>query len=129
MKKVEAILSPSQVEAVRDALIQQRSLDGFTVTDVWGIGPQLRRAGTYRGSSYEVDTPRVKVEVVVQDEYALPCVYAIVEAARAGSPPDACVLVVPVSDAVRIRTGEHGVAALDGRAHAPSRDWPHRQVA
>jgi nitrogen regulatory protein P-II 1 len=118
MKKVEAIILPSQVEEVRDALIQERGLDGFTMSEVWGVGPGLGHTALYRGSEYHVDSaPRVKVEVVVRDEWAMEGVYAIVDAARAGCPFDLRVLVVPVADAVRVRTGEHGIAAIDGAAH------------
>jgi nitrogen regulatory protein P-II 1 len=115
MKKLEAIILPSQVEEVRDALIKERALDGFTMSEVWGVGAHLRHTTLYRGSEYQIDSaPRVKVEVVVRDECAMPGVYAIIEAARAGCPFDLRVLVVPVTDAVRVRTGEHGIAAVDG---------------
>src|SRR5262245_5967408 len=117
MKKLEAIIPPSRVDAVRSALTLQCGLEGLTVSEVWGVGSHPRATALYRGSEYEVDlAPRVKVEAVVHDRYALPGVYAIVDAARMGSPADARVLVVPVADAVRIRTGEHGAVAIDGTA-------------
>jgi nitrogen regulatory protein P-II 1 len=113
MKKLEAIISPSHVDAVREALIQQRGLDGLTMSEVWAVGPHLRQTAVYRGAEYQVDAaPRVKVEVVVPDELAMPSAHVIVSAARGGCPVDARVTVVPVTEAVRIRTGEHGVAAI-----------------
>lgn len=130
MKKLEAIILPSQVEAVRNALMKQSGLDGLTMSEIWGVGPHLRQRAVYRGSEYEVDlAPRVKVEVVVSDERALPDAYAIVQAARAASPSDLRVLVVPVAEAVRIRTGEHGIAAIADRAHDSATDLAHRHVA
>src|SRR4029077_13846209 len=99
----------------------------FTMSEVWGVGAHLRHTALYRGSEYHVDSaPRVKVEVVVRDECALPGVYAIVEAARAGCPFDLRVLVVPVDDAVRVRTGEHGIAAIDGGARELAAEWDAR---
>lgn len=130
MKKLEAIIPPSRVDAVRSALSLQCGLEGLTVSEVWGVGSHLRATAMYRGTEYEVDlAPRVKVEAVVHDRYALPGIYAIVDAARMGSPADARVVVVPVADAVRIRTGEHGAVAIDGTADVASHQPPPRHPA
>src|SRR6516164_2404226 len=124
MKKLEAILPPSQVESVRDALIEEPGVEGLTMSEVWGVGPHVGHTECYRGVFYEVNkAPRLKVEVVVRDECALPAVYAIIQAARAVSPADARIMIVPVTDAVRIRTGQQGVAAIDGAVDDSSHAW------
>jgi len=112
MKKVEAIVSPARLETVREALLA-RGVPALSLTEVHGIGHEPMATGYYRGTRYDVDLhPKLKLEIVVRDEDAIPVAYAIMDAARTGRVGDGKVMLYPVDDAVRIRTGEHGVAAI-----------------
>jgi nitrogen regulatory protein PII len=116
MKKVEAIVRPTRLGAVRDAL-ERRGVGGLTVTDVKGAGRENGRTMCYRGTSYTVDfINKVKVEVVVPEADATAVAYAIVEAARTGRVGDGLVFITPVVEAIRIRTGERGPNAV---THGP----------
>ena len=116
MKKVEAIFRPSMLEAVQKAL-ERRGIGGLTVTEVAGAGHEPGRTTTYRGAVYAVDThARVRVEVVVADADAVPIGDTIARAARTGRVGDGLVMIAPIVEAVRIRTGEHGVAAVASTA-------------
>jgi nitrogen regulatory protein P-II 1 len=109
MKKVEAIITPSRVEAVRESLVA-RGIQALSLTEVHGAGHEAAVRGSYRGTRYDIDFhPKLKLEIVVRDEDALPIAYTIVDAARSGQVGDGKVLIAHVEDAVRIRTGErHG---------------------
>jgi nitrogen regulatory protein P-II 1 len=112
MKKVEAIIKPFKMEDVKEALLEA-GIEGMTVTEVKGFGRQKGHTEIYRGSEYTVDfLPKVKFEVVVQDETVSNAVQAIIKAARTGKIGDGKVFVLPIEDAVRIRTEERGAAAL-----------------
>ena len=112
MKKVEAIVSPARLETVREALLA-RGVPALSLTEVHGISHEPMATGYYRGTRYDVDLhPKLKLEIVVRDEDAIPVAYAIMDAARTGRVGDGKVMLYPVDDAVRIRTGEHGVAAI-----------------
>jgi nitrogen regulatory protein P-II 1 len=112
MKKVEGIVRPHMLEAVKTAL-QDAGIVGMTVSEVKGFGRQRGHTETYRGSEYKVDfLPKVKIEVVVPDELADKVVEAIVESGRTGKFGDGKVFVTSLSDVVRIRTGERGEDAL-----------------
>ncbi len=112
MKKVEGIVRPHMLEAVKTAL-QDAGIVGMTVSEVKGFGRQRGHTETYRGSEYKVDfLPKVKIEVVVPDELADKIVDAIVESGRTGKFGDGKVFVTSLSDVVRIRTGERGEDAL-----------------
>jgi nitrogen regulatory protein P-II 1 len=112
MKKVEAIISPHKLEDVRDSLLA-RGIEGLSVSEVCGTGHEPVRVSYYRGTQYEIDFhPKVKLETVVCDEDAMPTAYAIVDAARTGRVGDGKVTIAAVEDVVRIRTGEHGPAAI-----------------
>jgi len=112
MKKVEAIIKPFKMEDVKEALLEA-GIEGMTVTEVKGFGRQKGHTEIYRGSEYTVDfLPKVKFEVVVQDEAASTVVQAIIKAARTGKIGDGKVFVLPIEDAIRIRTEERGAAAL-----------------
>ena len=118
MKKVEAVITPGRLEAVRESLVA-RGVQGLSVTEVHGTGHEGRVTGCYRGARYDIDLhPKVKLEIVVRDEDAMPIAYAIVGAARTGRVGDGKVVIVPVEDAVRIRTGERGPAAVHDRIGA-----------
>ena len=112
MKKVEAIIKPFKLEDVKDALAEV-NVQGMTVTEVKGVGRQKGHTEIYRGSEYTVDfLPKVKLEIVVEDENAESVVEAIVKTANTGKIGDGKVFVSSVEEAVRIRTGDKGSDAL-----------------
>jgi len=112
MKKIEAIIKPFKLEDVKEALTEA-GVEGMTVTEVKGFGRQKGHTEIYRGSEYTVDfLPKVKFEVVVNDENAAKVVKAIVGAARTGKIGDGKVFVLPIEDTIRIRTEEHGEDAI-----------------
>src|SRR5262249_28050901 len=120
MKKVEAIIAPSELDAVRDSLIAH-GVQGFSLSKVADYNGDPYRVGRYRGTSYTVDLhPKIKLEIVVCDEDALPTAYAIVDAARTGRPADETLTIVPVEDAMRVRTGEHGPDAIHDPVGPPA---------
>ena len=112
MKKVEAIVRPHLLEAVKSAL-QELGVAGMTVVEVKGFGRQKGHTETYRGAEYKVEfLPKIKIEIALADELAEPAIQAIVKAARTGSFGDGKVFVVALQDAIRIRTGERGEEAI-----------------
>jgi nitrogen regulatory protein P-II 1 len=112
MKKVEAVIKPFKLEEVKDALTEI-GIQGLTVSEVKGFGRQKGHTELYRGAEYVVDfIPKIKIEVVVPDNIAEKVVEAIVNAARTGRIGDGKVFIIPVEDAVRIRTGERGENAI-----------------
>ncbi len=112
MKLIIAIIKPFKLEEVKEALSETGS-EGMTVTEVTGFGRQKGHTEIYRGSEYTVDfLPKVKVEVAVSDDLAGKAVEAIVRAAKTGKIGDGKVFVVPMDEAVRIRTDERGDSAV-----------------
>jgi nitrogen regulatory protein P-II 1 len=112
MKKVEAVIKPFKLDDVKEALTQL-GVFGMTVTEVRGFGRQKGHTELYRGSEYTIDfLPKVKIEVVVPNEMVDKVVSAIVSAAKTGSIGDGKVFVLPMGEAVRIRTGEKGESAI-----------------
>jgi nitrogen regulatory protein P-II 1 len=112
MKKIEAIIKPFKLDDVKEAL-GQIGVQGLTVSEVKGFGRQKGHTELYRGAEYVVDfLPKVKLEVVVPEEQAEKVALTITEAAQTGRIGDGKVFVIPVEDALRIRTGERGDAAL-----------------
>ena len=112
MKKVEAIIKPFKLEEVKEAL-SDVGVQGLTVTEVKGFGRQKGHKELYRGAEYMVEfLPKVKLEIVVTEEKLEQVVDAIVKAASTGRIGDGKIFVLPVDDAVRIRTGESGDIAL-----------------
>jgi len=112
MKKIEAIIQPFKLEPVKEAL-HAISVQGMTVTEVKGFGRQKGIREVYRGMQYQVDfLPKVKIEVVAPDEKAKAIVDTIVEKARTGRIGDGKIFVYPVSEVIRIRTGETGEDAV-----------------
>jgi nitrogen regulatory protein P-II 1 len=112
MKKIEAVIKPFKLDEVKEAL-QEIGLKGMTVTEVKGFGRQKGHTELYRGAEYVVDfLPKVKIEIVVEDGIVDRAVEAIEQAARTDRIGDGKIFVIPVEDAVRIRTGERGTDAL-----------------
>lgn len=112
MKKVEAIIKPFKLEEVKDALAEV-GIEGMTVSEVKGFGRQKGHTEIYRGSEYTVDfLPKIKLEIVLADEKVESAVKAICEGAKTGKIGDGKVFVLPVEQAVRIRTDENGNEAL-----------------
>lgn len=112
MKAITAIVKPFKLEDVRNAL-KEAGIAGLTVTEVQGVGRQGGHTETYRGAEYQVDfVPKLRIDVIVDDERAGAVVDAIVAAAATGKIGDGKVWTVPVDELVRVRTGERGSAAL-----------------
>lgn len=112
MRLVTAVIKPFKLDEVKDAL-EAYGITGLTVTEANGYGRQRGHSEVYRGAEYEVDlVPKVRLEVVVEDMDASSVVGVIVKAAQTGRIGDGKVWTVPVEDVTRVRTGEHGTAAL-----------------
>ncbi len=112
MKKIEVVIKPFKIDEVKEALAEL-GIDGMTIIEVKGFGRQKGHVEIYRGSEYAVDfLPKLKLEVVVADEFSEDVVAAIVQAARSGKFGDGKVFVSSVDEAVRIRTSEKGERAL-----------------
>ncbi|NLE95248.1 MAG: P-II family nitrogen regulator [Dehalococcoidia bacterium] len=113
MKKIEAIVRPERVSAVKEAL-EHLGFAGMTLTEVKGHGKQKGLVQQWRGSQYRIEfLPKVKVEIVVENgESVGPAVEAIIENARTGEAGDGKIFIYPVEDVIRIRTGERGAAAV-----------------
>lgn len=112
MKRIDAIIKPFKLDAVKDALTEIGTR-GMTVSEVRGFGRTGGKREVYRGSAYIVDfVPKVRVEVVLPDELVAPAIEAIQQAAFTGKIGDGKIFVYPVEDAIRIRTKERGDDAL-----------------
>jgi nitrogen regulatory protein PII len=112
MKKIEAIIKPFKLEEVKDAL-GEVGIEGMTVTEVKGFGRQRGHTEIYRGSEYTVDfLPKIKLEIVVDDDVMENAVAAIVKSAKTGKIGDGKVFISTIEEAVRIRTEEKGAAAV-----------------
>jgi nitrogen regulatory protein P-II 1 len=112
MKKIEAIIKPFKLDDVKEAL-GDVGVHGLTAVEVKGFGRQRGHTELYKGAEYLVDfLPKVKVEVVVEDDQVAKVVEAIERAAKSGKIGDGKIFVLPVEEVVRIRTGERGQDAL-----------------
>ena len=112
MKLIIAIIKPFKLEEVKEALAEI-GIEGMTVTEVKGFGRQKGHTEIYRGSEYTVDfLPKVKLEIVVNDDIVTKTVDTIVKAAKTGKIGDGKVFVVALEQAVRIRTDERGDSAI-----------------
>jgi nitrogen regulatory protein P-II 1 len=112
MKKIEAVIRPHLLGNVKDAL-QALGVQGLTFSEVKGIGRQTGRVEFYRGCEYIVDTvPKVKIEVVLDDDILEYAVEVILKVARTWKIGDGKIFVLPVDEAFRILTGESGVDAI-----------------
>ena len=112
MKKIEAIIKPFKLEAVKEAL-NEIGLHGMTVCEVKGFGRQKGHTEIYRGSEYTVDfLPKMKIEAVLPDQLVDQAVAAIMKAAKTGKIGDGKIFVTNIEDAWRIRTSERGDTAV-----------------
>ncbi|QHN02129.1 P-II family nitrogen regulator [Granulicella sp. WH15] len=112
MQKIEAVIQPSKLDAVKDALVEI-GVEGITITEARGHGRQKGHTEFYRGREYAVDLlPKVKLETVVTDEMAEKVIDAIMGAARTGTIGDGKIFVTKVDEAIRIRNDERGDVAL-----------------
>ena len=112
MKKIEAIIKPFKLDEVKEAL-QDVGVQGLSVIEVKGFGRQKGHTELYRGAEYVVDfLPKVKIEVVLDDDEVDAAIEAIVDAAKTEKIGDGKIFVSPVEQAIRIRTGESGSDAL-----------------
>jgi nitrogen regulatory protein P-II 1 len=112
MKKIEAVIKPFKLDDVKDAL-NEIGVKGMTVTEVKGFGRQKGHTELYRGAEYVVDfIPKLKIEIITSDPLADKVVSVIAAAAKTGKIGDGKIFVYNVDDIVRIRTGEHGEAAV-----------------
>ena len=112
MKKIEAIIKPFKLDEAKEAL-SGIGIQGLTVSEVKGFGRQKGHTELYRGAEYVVDfLPKVKIEVVCEDDLAEKVAVALTDSARTGRIGDGKIFVSPVDEAIRIRTGERGDAAV-----------------
>ncbi|MBT3557411.1 MAG: P-II family nitrogen regulator [Rhodospirillales bacterium] len=112
MKKIEAIIKPFKLDDVKEAL-QEVGLQGITVTEAKGFGRQKGHTELYRGAEYVVDfLPKVKIELVIEDSMLEQAIEAIKQAAHTGRIGDGKIFILPVEDAIRVRTGETGSDAI-----------------
>jgi nitrogen regulatory protein P-II 1 len=116
VKKIEAIIRPDRLQQVQDSL-DELGVSGLTVTEVLGCGAQRGYTETYRGTPVKISLQRkVKVEAVMPDDKVSGAIDVIVAAARTGEVGDGKVFILPVEDAVRIRSGERGNQIVEHRA-------------
>jgi nitrogen regulatory protein P-II 1 len=112
MKKVDAIIKPFKLDDVREAL-SAVGITGMTATEVKGFGRQKGHTELYRGAEYVVDfLPKIKIEIVINDNQVDECIDAITAAARTGKIGDGKIFVTPVEKVLRIRTGEENETAV-----------------
>lgn len=112
MKKVEAVIKPFKLEDVKDALAEI-GITGMTVSEVKGYGRQKGHSELYRGAEYVVDfLPKIKMEMVVEDDQLDQVVNTVIEAARTGKIGDGKIFVSDIGKIVRIRTGETDTEAI-----------------
>ena len=112
MKTVEAIIKPFKLDEVKEAL-HEIGIQGITVTEVKGFGRQKGHTELYRGAEYVVDfLPKIKLQVVVTDDMVDKVIQSICDAANTGRIGDGKIFVLPMEEAIRIRTGERGSEAV-----------------
>lgn len=112
MKKIEAIIRPHKLEPVHSAL-QEAGYSGLTVSEIKGYGRQKGHKEIYRGSEYNIEfVPKIKIELFCSDDMAEKALAIILNTARTGDVGDGKIFVLPVEEAIRIRTEESGLAAL-----------------
>ncbi|MEJ2617865.1 MAG: P-II family nitrogen regulator [Ignavibacteriaceae bacterium] len=112
MKKIEAIIRPFKLDEVKEALMEE-GIRGLTVSEVRGYGRQKGHTETYRGSEYHIEfIPKIKIEVVIEDEKEEQVIDAILRTANTGQVGDGKIFISNIEDAIRIRTEESGKEAL-----------------
>ncbi len=129
MKLVVAVVKPFKIDDVKNVL-KNMGIQGMTLTEAQGFGRQKGHTENYRGAEYQVDfVPKLRVEVLVEDDQAEAVVDAIVSSAATGKIGDGKVWVVPAETVVRVRTGERGLRRVWQRAEATGRPVPYRRRA
>ena len=112
MKKIEAIIRPYKLDEVKEALLEE-GIRGLTITEVRGYGRQKGHTETYRGSEYQIEfVPKIKIEIVVDDQHLEKVVDAILKIAKTGQVGDGKIFIYNIEDTIRIRTDESGPEAL-----------------
>ena len=112
MKKIEAIIKPFKLDDVKEALAEA-DISRITVSEVKGHGRQQGHTELYRGNEYVVEyLPKIKIEIVVNDEFVEKAVEAIIKGAKTGKIGDGKIFISPIEDVIRIRTGERGHEAI-----------------
>jgi len=112
MKKIEAIIRPFKLDEVKEALLEE-GVRGMTITEVRGYGRQKGHKETYRGSEYQIEfVPKIKIEIIVDDDSAEKTIEAILRTAKTGQVGDGKIFISDISDVIRIRTDESGSSAL-----------------
>ena len=112
MKKIEAIVKPFKLDEIKERL-DEIGVQGMTVSEVKGFGRGGGKAPIYPGAEYIIDfVPQIKLEIVVPDDLVHPIIDALLESARTGHVGDGKIFVIPIDEAIRIRTGESGPDAL-----------------
>ena len=112
MKKIEAIIKPFKLDAVKEALIEA-GVKGITISEVRGFGRQRGHTELYRGSEYRIDfLPKIKLEIAVEENMTEKIIEVISDAARTGEVGDGKIFISTIEDVIRIRTGESGRDAL-----------------
>ena len=112
MKKIEAIIKPFKLDAVKDGLTKI-GIKGLTVTEVKGFGRQRGHKEVYRGAEYQIDfVSKIKIEIVLDSDQVAEAIKVIQQTAKTGEIGDGKIFVLPVEEAIRIRTGETGIEAI-----------------
>jgi nitrogen regulatory protein PII len=112
VKRIDSIIRPSSLEAVKESLVLA-GIEGITITEVRGFGRQKGHNEVYRGTEYKVDfIPKIMITVLAPDDRVPDIIKAITEAARTGKIGDGKIFVTPIDDVIRIRTGDHGDSAI-----------------
>ncbi|MBE2279522.1 MAG: P-II family nitrogen regulator [Ignavibacteriaceae bacterium] len=112
MKKIEAIIRPFKLDEVKEALLEE-GFKGLTITEVRGFGRQKGHKEVYRGSEYRIEfVPKIKIELVVEDDRVEIAIDAIMRTAKSGQVGDGKIFIYDIADVIRIRTGESGPDAL-----------------
>jgi len=112
MKLVEAIIKPFKLDEVKDAL-NEIGIEGITVSEVKGFGRQKGHTELYRGAEYVVDfIPKIKIELAISDDLVAKVIEVIEKSAKTGRIGDGKIFIIPIDEAIRIRTGEKGTDAI-----------------
>jgi nitrogen regulatory protein PII len=112
MKKIEAIIRPFKLDEVKEALVEE-GIHGLTISEVRGYGRQKGHTETYRGSEYQIEfIPKIKIEIVVDDDLLDKVIDAILRSAKTGQVGDGKIFISDVQEVIRIRTEESGTQAL-----------------
>ena len=112
MKKIEAIIKPGKLDAIKEALVKI-DIKGMTVSEVRGFGAQEGKVEYFRGAKYKIDfLPKIKIEIVCKEETCDDIVDLIIKNAKTGEIGDGKIFILPIEETIRIRTGEKGKIAV-----------------